>query len=205
MNNSYFVSGIGTSVGKTMVSSVLVSYWEAEYWKPIQSGDLDQTDSMMIDYLLSEQVKIHPERYKLKLAASPHYAAEEEGIQIKLEDFKIPETNNNLIIEGAGGLMVPISESKFIIDLIEHLKLPVILVCNDYLGCINHTLLSYILLKERNIKLSYLVLNGEFIKSTERILLQQKPRDTRVIRIPWMKEQNPKAHQEALKKMKIEY
>lgn len=178
-----FVTGIGTEVGKTVCSSVLTKYFNADYWKPIQSGDLHFSDSMKIKEWVGENVVIHPEIFQLQLAASPHQSAAEEGVLINSNDFKIPETQNNLIIEGAGGLMVPISDDEFIIDLIEKLNLPVALVVRNYLGCINHTLLSLMALEQKNIKLEYLILNGGFPKDTERIICKNIQKETKIIRI----------------------
>lgn len=179
-----FVTGIGTEIGKTVCSSILTKYFKADYWKPIQSGDLHFSDSMKIKEWVGENVVIHPEKYRLQLAASPHQSALEEGILIKSKDFKLPETQNNLILEGAGGLMVPISDEEFIIDLIEKLNLPVALVVKNYLGCINHTLLSFMVLEQKNIKLEYLILNGNFPEDTERIICKNIQQETKIIRIP---------------------
>jgi len=126
---------------------------------------------------------IHPETYKLKRAASPHQSAKEEDIEIQLTDFKLPQTLNNLIVEGAGGLFVPISDNDFIIDLIKKLCLPVILVARDYLGCINHTLLSIEALKTRNIPIAYFVFNGNFMPETERIIRKHLEEKIQVIKI----------------------
>ncbi|WP_411812409.1 dethiobiotin synthase [Chryseobacterium scophthalmum] len=179
-----FVTGIGTEIGKTVCSSILTKYFKADYWKPIQSGDLHFSDSMKIKEWVGENVVIHPERYRLQLAASPHQSALEEGILINSNDFKLPETQNNLIVEGAGGLMVPISDEEFIIDLIEKLNLPVALVVRNYLGCINHTLLSLMALEQKNIKLEYLILNGSFPADTERVICKNIQEETKIIRIP---------------------
>ncbi|AZA75966.1 dethiobiotin synthase [Chryseobacterium indoltheticum] len=179
-----FITGIGTEIGKTVCSAILTKYFKADYWKPIQSGDLHFSDSMKIKEWVGENVIIHPERYRLQLAASPHQSALEEGILITGNDFKLPETQNNLIVEGAGGLMVPISDDEFIIDLIEKLNLPVALVVRNYLGCINHTLLSLKALEQKNIKLEYLILNGSFPADTERIICKNIQEETKIIRIP---------------------
>ncbi len=179
-----FVTGIGTEIGKTVCSSIITKYFKADYWKPIQSGDLHFSDSMKIKEWVGENVVIHPEKYRLKLAASPHQSALEEGILINSNDFKLPETQNNLIVEGAGGLMVPISDDEFIIDLIEKLNLPVVLVVKNYLGCINHTLLSLMALEQKNIKLEYLILNGSFPEDTERVICKNIQEETKIIRIP---------------------
>lgn len=179
-----FVTGIGTEVGKTVCSAILTKYFNAEYWKPIQSGDLDFSDSMKIKNWVGDTMVIHPEMYRLKLAASPHQSAAEEGITININDFKLPETQNNLIVEGAGGLMVPLSDTEFMIDLIEKLNIPVALVVRNYLGCINHSLLSIMVLNQRKITLKYVILNGNFPADTERVICKNMPQETEIIRIP---------------------
>lgn len=179
-----FVTGIGTEVGKTVCSAVLTKYFQAEYWKPVQSGDLEYSDTMKIKDWVGKHTVCHPERYRFKLAASPHQSAKEEGILIDLNEFQIPKTQNHLIIEGAGGLMVPLNDNEFIIDLIEKLNVPVALVVKNYLGCINHTLLSVLVLNQKKIKLNYLILNGNFPPDTERVICENIPPETEIIRIP---------------------
>lgn len=183
--NKLFITGIGTEVGKTVCSAVLVQYFKADYWKPVQSGDLDYTDSHKIASW-TENTRCHPEIYRLKLAASPHQSAGEENIEIKIENFKLPKTDNSLIVEGAGGLMVPLSDHVFMIDLIKKLSLPVGLVVRNYLGCINHTLLSVMALYQKEIKLEFLILNGTFPPDTERVITEFIKKETRIIRIPEM-------------------
>jgi dethiobiotin synthetase len=117
---------------------------------------------MKIKDWVGEHTVCHPERYRFKLAASPHQSAREEGILIDLNEFQIPKTQNHLIIEGAGGLMVPLNDNEFIIDLIEKLNVPAALVVKNYLGCINHTLLSVLVLNQKKIKLNYLILTEIF-------------------------------------------
>lgn len=181
-----FITGIGTEIGKTVCSAILVQYFKADYWKPVQSGDLHYTDSDKIKNW-SDDTICHPETYRLQLAASPHQSARAENIQIRLDDFKLPETQNTLIVEGAGGLMVPLSDDTFMIDLIEKLKLPSALVVRNYLGCINHTLLSIMALQQRNITLEYLILNGYFPEDTERVILNFITKETKIIKIPEIK------------------
>jgi len=183
--NQLFITGIGTEVGKTICSAVLLEYFKADYWKPVQSGDLDYTDSHKIESW-TENTVCHPETYRFKLAASPHQSAREENVQINLDLFKLPETENKLIVEGAGGLMVPLSDHVFMIDLIKKLSLPVGLVVRNYLGCINHTLLSVIALYQKEIKLEFLILNGTFPPDTERVITEFIKKETRIIRIPEM-------------------
>ncbi len=159
-----FVTGIGTGIGKTIVSGYLCKNFGYDYWKPIQSGDLEISDSIFIAQHLNE-VKIWPERYRLTKPMSPHAAAEIDEVEIDLSDFDLP-ASNNLLVEGAGGLMVPLNNQDLMIDLIKHLQLPVVLVIRDYLGCINHTLLSFEILKQRKIEVCCVVYNGNFVPST---------------------------------------
>lgn len=204
MSKKYFVTGIGTSVGKTIVSAVLVKLWNAEYWKPIQSGDLESSDSLMLRALVGNELIVHPERYKLNTPASPHYSAEVDGVEISIQDFQCPETNGNLIVEGAGGMFVPINDQEFIIDLAEHLDLPVILVCSDYLGSINHSLLSFHSLNERGIAVEYIVLNGEFKESSRRILIKNKPAGSKIMEIPQLETLDAAGLENAINKIRIE-
>ncbi|SMC36084.1 dethiobiotin synthase [Chryseobacterium sp. YR221] len=178
-----FITGIGTEIGKTICSAILVQYFKADYWKPVQSGDLHYTDSHKIEDW-TDHTTCYPETHRLQLAASPHQSAREKNIQIQLDDFQLPETENSLIVEGAGGLMVPLSDHIFMIDLIEILELPAALVVRNYLGCINHSLLSIMALQQRNIKLEYLILNGTFPQDTERLICSFIESDTKIIRIP---------------------
>lgn len=159
--NSFFITGIGTDVGKTIVSAILVEALQADYWKPIEAGNVESSDPMIISNLITNRVsEIHPPSYSFALPASPHFAAEKEGIKIDLSQIKIPITKNKLIIEGAGGLMVPLNRKELIIDLIIQLKVPVILVVKNYLGAINHTLLSIDLLAKKNVEVKGIIYNG---------------------------------------------
>ncbi|TDQ11096.1 dethiobiotin synthase [Pedobacter metabolipauper] len=180
-----FVTGIGTDVGKTICSAVLCEQLKADYWKPVQAGDLGFTDSDRVRKMVRNPLtKIHPEAFRLKLAASPHHSALVEGIEICRESFKLPETDRLLLIEGAGGLFVPLSSSFFMIDLIIQFEAEAVLVVRNYLGCINHTLLSIEALKQKNIVLKYIVLNGNFPEATKAIILEQFPEETTLIEIP---------------------
>ncbi|MDG1476082.1 MAG: dethiobiotin synthase [Vicingaceae bacterium] len=167
-----FVTGIGTDVGKTVVSAILTEALEADYWKPVQAGDLDNSDSIKVQNLISNQkTVIHSEGIKLNSPMSPHAAATIDNVEINLRDFKLPETNNNLIVEGAGGLMVPLNDKDLIIDLIKELDIEVVLVSQNYLGCINHTILSIDTLKNRGIEVLGIVFNGETNEETEKYIL----------------------------------
>jgi len=197
-----FITGIGTEVGKTVCSAILTKYFNADYWKPVQSGDLDFSDSMKIKNWIGENVICHSETYCFELAASPHQSAFEENVLIDLNTFKLPQTQNNLIIEGAGGLIVPLNDKDFMIDLIEQLNIPVALVARNYLGCINHTLLSILALNQKKIKLQYLILNGNFPHDTERIICKNIPLETTIIRIPDIKNITMENIENVVKKLK---
>jgi dethiobiotin synthetase len=167
-----FVTGIGTDVGKTIVSAVLVEALQADYWKPIQSGDLDNSDTKKVQRLVTNtKSQFHQEAYRLNTPASPHYAAELDGIDISLKNIQLPQTNNHLIIEGAGGLMVPINhKGETIIDVIKHLDASVILVSRHYLGSINHTLMSLNVIKSEGLKVEGIIFVGDENKATESII-----------------------------------
>ena len=167
-----FVTGIGTEVGKTVVSAILTEGLEADYWKPIQAGDLENSDAMKIGkYISNSKSKIHNETYRLSEAMSPHAAAAIDRVKIELDSFKLPETNNNLIVEGAGGLMVPLNDRDLIIDLINYLNIEVVLVVQNYLGSINHTLLSIEILKSKSIRVIGIIFNGTENKDSENYIL----------------------------------
>lgn len=160
-HNQYFVTGIGTEIGKTVVAATLVEALQADYWKPIQSGDLDHTDSMKVqNWISNAQTRIFPERFRLNTPLSPHAAAAIDGVEIKVQDFQLPDTSRPLIVEGAGGLLVPLNHRETMLDLMQNLGLPVILVVRHYLGSINHTLLSLEVLRSRGIVLAGLLYNG---------------------------------------------
>ena len=168
-----FITGNGTDIGKTIISAIITEHLEADYWKPVQSGELDNTDTMKVKQLISNSKTVfHTERFKLIQPLSPHASAEIDGIKIQLEDFKLPVTNNHLVIEGAGGLMVPLNNKILIADLITHFASSVILVSRNYLGSINHTLLTIQELRRRNIPIIGIVFNGEHTPQTENFILQ---------------------------------
>jgi dethiobiotin synthetase len=160
-NRTIFVTGIGTGIGKTIVSAALVEKLKADYWKPVQSGDLDNSDTIKVKSLITNTVSVfHPEAYKLTQPFSPHKSAAIDGIKIDQNKIIPPETGNTLIIEGAGGLMVPLKDNFLMIDLIKQLNAEVILVSRNYLGSINHTLLSIDALKHRNIPIVGIIFSG---------------------------------------------
>src|SRR6195952_5566707 len=137
-----FITGIGTGIGKTIISAILVEKLKADYWKPIQSGDLDESDTLKVKSLITNTKSVfHPEAYRLTQPYSPHKSADLDNVIIEADKIILPETDNQLIIEGAGGLMVPLADNFLMIDLIKTLNTEVILVSKHYLGSINHTLL----------------------------------------------------------------
>lgn len=168
-----FITGIGTDVGKTVCSAILVEALKADYWKPVQTGSFYGTDAEKIKKLISNEKSVfHKESVLLEKYMSPHSAAEEAGVEIKLEDIQLPETNNTLIIEGAGGIMVPLNHQHFMIDLIQKFDCEVIVVVQNYLGSINHTLLTFEALKHRNINVTGLIFNGPPHKMSHDIILE---------------------------------
>lgn len=184
-----FITGIGTGIGKTVASAIMVESLQADYWKPIQSGDLDYTDTDKVKELVSnKKSKFHPEAYRLTQPYSPHKSAELDGIQIELANIILPETDNQLIIEGAGGLLVPLNDTDLMIDLIKIFDAEVVLVSQHYLGSINHTLMSAEILKSRKVDLKMVIFCGDENKSSENII--SKHLNTRIIRIPFFKELN---------------
>jgi dethiobiotin synthetase len=166
-----FITGIGTGIGKTIVAAILTESLEADYWKPVQSGDLDNSDTMKVKSLVSNHKTVfHSEAYRLTQPFSPHKSAALDGVEINLNDFKLPETNNTLIIEGAGGLMVPLNNKDLMIDLIEKLNAEVVLVIQHYLGSINHSLLSLQALYSRNIPVRAIIFNGDSDAYSENVI-----------------------------------
>ncbi|WP_304200493.1 dethiobiotin synthase [Flavobacterium alvei] len=168
-----FVTGISTDVGKTIASSIIVEALQADYWKPIQAGDLDNSDSHKIkSYISNTESKFHTNAYALNTPASPHLAAELDGITIDLKNSKEPETKNHLVIEGAGGVFVPLNDNDCVIDLIQK-DYKVIVVSRHYLGSINHTLLTIEALKNRQLNIDGIIFSGDENKSSESIILNK--------------------------------
>ena len=157
-----FITGIGTEIGKTVISAIFTEALQADYFKALQAGNLDELDRNTVKSLISnKKSNFHPESYLLTSPLSPHTSAEIDGIEIDLKKITIPKTQNHLIIEGAGGILVPLNNTKTVIDLIKQFNVPVVIVSKNYLGSINHTLLTYEILKANNIKILGLVFNGE--------------------------------------------
>jgi dethiobiotin synthetase len=169
-----FITGIGTGVGKTIASAVVTEALNAHYWKPIQAGFEDGTDATTIEQLVSNSSIIHQEVYKLAMPASPHIAAKAQGISISVASivtaYKAINTNGKpLVIEGAGGLLVPINENEFIIDMIKALQAKVILVSRNYLGSINHSLLTAQVCKANGIDVVGWIFNDNYLQYEQEI------------------------------------
>ncbi len=170
MSKTYFITGIGTEVGKTVVAAIVVKALKADYWKPIQAGDLDNSDTHKVQKLINDETTVyHDNSYALKTPMSPHAAAEIDGISIDIKKINPPKTEKDLVIEGAGGLMVPLNNKNTILDLISK-EYSVILVSRHYLGSINHTLLSIEAIKNRGIEKIGVIFSGEENRSTEAII-----------------------------------
>nr|WP_314803163.1 dethiobiotin synthase [uncultured Capnocytophaga sp.] len=167
MNDTYFITGISTEVGKTISSAIVVESLQADYWKPIQSGDLDNSDTMKVKSLISNSIStFFPSNYEFDYPASPHLSAQMEGRHIELAHIKRPHSSNTLVIEGAGGLFVPLNERNTILDLM----LPtdkIVLVSRHYLGSINHTMLSVEALQRRGLNIFGIIFSGEENTATE--------------------------------------
>ena len=169
--NRIFVTGTGTDVGKTVISAILVEALKADYWKPVQAGDLQNTDTMRVKDLVSNNQSVfYPESFRLTKSISPHAAAAYDNFEIKESNIIPPRHTNTLIIEGAGGLMVPLNRNFLMIDLIQQLKAEVVLVSKNYLGSINHTLLSAEALQCRNIPVRGIIFNGSSVITTEKFI-----------------------------------
>lgn len=197
----FFVTGTDTGIGKTLVSGMLMSALDATYWKPIQAGLDEETDTEFVQRVSkANESRIVAERYRLETPMSPHAAADIDQIEISLADFELPEyKTKHMIVEGAGGLIVPINSKETILDLISHLNLPVLLVARSSLGTLNHTLLSLEALRARGIKVFAVVLNGEKHPSNKETI--EKFGNVDVFEIEPMKEINTESLSKAFRKL----
>jgi dethiobiotin synthetase len=207
--NTIFVTGTGTDVGKTIASAILCEALEGDYWKPVQAGFDNGTDATLLQSLITNKKTIvHPETYKLKLAASPHIAARKEDLKIELdkiyEDYLrivnressiVNSTQNsehktqNLIIEGAGGLLVPLNENESVLDLIKKLDAKVILVSKNYLGSINHSMLTAAVCKENNLDVLGWMFNEDYMNYE--LEIEQWSGYTKIATVPTCEDINP--------------
>lgn len=155
-----FVTGTDTDVGKTLVSAWLTQAWQADYWKPVQTGAADITDYGTVEKLVPGAV-IHPSAYVFQAPLSPHDAARRERARIDLSALVPPATGNVLVVEGAGGVMVPLNDTALTVDFMERLGLPAVVVARSGLGTINHTLMTLEVLRRRRIPILGVVMNGQ--------------------------------------------
>ena len=193
-----FVTSIDTNIGKTVCSSILCAGLGYDYWKPVQCGDLDFSDSMKVKSY-SPLTKVHAESFQLNAPMSPHEAAKLENMDISINDFKLPKSEE-IIIEGAGGVMVPLNyKGNMIVELASMFKAKVIIVFKNYLGSINHTLLTIDKVKSVGLDILGLLVVGDEVTSSERII-EDATQMNIIARIPivdcvnqkWVKEQGLK-------------
>ena len=181
-----FVTGTDTDVGKTVVSSWIVHHWNAHYWKPIQSGLSDPTDSETITQLSQiDPQRVFPETYRLNQPLSPHASAAIDGIEIHLEQFQLPTVPHDarLVVEGAGGILVPINDDQMVIDIMQKIGLPVLVVARSGLGTLNHTLLTLAALRNRNFKIAGVVMVGQ-VNDSNREALEHYGQTTVLAELP---------------------
>jgi dethiobiotin synthetase len=168
-----FITGISTDVGKTIASAIIVEALQSDYWKPIQAGDLNHSDTHKVQSLVSNsQSHFHSNSYALQTPASPHLAAAIDGLTIAMNQIQEPKTNNHLVVEGAGGILVPLNETQSVVDLIQP-DYKVIVVSRHYLGSINHTLLTIEALQNRQIQVAGIIFSGDENTSSESIILSR--------------------------------
>ena len=159
--SGFFVTGTDTEVGKTLVSAWLLTQLEGTYWKPIQAGTVPTTDSATVQLLAELPVsRVLPESYLLPEPMAPHEAARRANVAMDMEKLRLPPHDGLVVVEGAGGLMVPIADGAYMIDLADSLDLPIILVARSTLGTINHTLLSLEAIRRRGLPLAGIVISG---------------------------------------------
>ena len=170
---NYFVTAIGTDSGKTVVSAILAEALQADYWKPVQAGLPADSDTVR-ELISNLDTIIHPEAVRLKMPASPHAAAEAEGRELRVSDILLPvAAREPLVIEGAGGCLVPLNAKESVIDLVPQFGARIILVSNHYLGSINHTLLTAAFLKQRGYPVEGIIFNGDPMPGTEEVILER--------------------------------
>jgi dethiobiotin synthetase len=180
MNKPVFITGIGTEIGKTVAAAIVTEALQADYWKPVQAGFSDGTDAGRVQSLVSNTVTVvHPEAYRLRMPASPHIAAAREGVEISLEKIaekyeaireKMSSSSRKLVIEGAGGLLVPLEPGLFIADLIARLGARVVLVSRNYLGSINHSLLTAAYCKQKGLDVAGWLFNDQYLDYADEIV-----------------------------------
>jgi len=193
----FVLAGTDTDVGKTLVAAMLAAGLPAAYWKPIQSGLTETTDTEIVRALSGlPGTYFLPEAYRLQTPISPHAAATLDGMVIERQRLKLPSVEGRLIVEGAGGLMVPINDQTLLIDVLGDWGLPVLLVSRSRLGTINHTLLSLAALREYGIEVLGVVMNGGE-DTVSRQAIESYGKVKVLAQLPVMAELNPTAIKEA--------
>jgi len=199
------ILGIHTDIGKTVTSAAMTEALQADYWKPVQAGDLDNSDSIKIKkWISNSRSVIHEEAVRLQMAASPHTAAKDENRLYDFREFQVPKTENTLLIETAGGIFSPIDDEHTMLDMVEYFQWETALVCKNYLGSINHTLLSLEAIRRRNIDILALIVNGERNESAESFI-RSYAKTERVIHIPELQEIGQQSISETAKIFKAQW
>ena len=182
----FFVTGTDTDVGKTLVSAWLLSHLDATYWKPVQAGTEPSTDSATVQRMAALPVgRILPEAYVLPEPMAPHEAARRAGVTLEMAKLELPAHDGLVVVEGAGGLMVPITDDAYMIDLAAELDLPVILAARSTLGTINHTLLSIEAIRRRGLDLAGVVISGPETPPN-RAAIERYGQVEVIAEIPWL-------------------
>ena len=172
MTRSIAILGIHTGIGKTIASAVLAEAMNADYWKPVQAGT-EERDTLLVRQLITDgSSRAHDESVLLSQPLSPHTAAAMDTVEIDYAQFAWPKTDKTLLVETAGGILSPMTARATMADFVTHFKLPAILVTQNYLGSINHTLMSIEVLKNRGISLLGIVVNGIANESSENFITQ---------------------------------
>lgn len=188
MSRKISILGIHTDIGKTVAAAVMTEALQADYWKPVQAGDLDNSDTKKIKkWISNNRSVVHNEAIRLQMAASPHIAAANENLVYSFKDFKMPQNENLLLIETAGGVYSPIDKEHTMLDMVEYYGWETVLVSNNYLGSINHTLLCLEAIKKRNIDILALIINGARNESSEQFIRKYAKID-KIVYIPSLSE-----------------
>lgn len=203
--NNIFITGIGTGVGKTIASAVVTAALDANYWKPVQAGLKDGTDAETVRSLIPAPERVQAELYRLQMPASPHLAAAKEGIVIDGENIRekareLQDAQRTLVIEGAGGLMVPLGKTLFTMDIIRMLEAKVIVVSQNYLGSINHSLLTAMALRKSVVPVLGWIFTGDHHTNEDDII--QWTGFPRIGRIPRARKVTPAFVQEQAELMR---
>jgi dethiobiotin synthetase len=203
MPKQFIIAGIGTEIGKTLISAIFTQGLQADYWKPVQSGNPEEADALFIEQMTQvPDGQIWESSYLLTQPLSPHSAAEIDGLRISLDKIQLPATTRPLIVELAGGILVPLNEKDTNLDLIKQIGFPVVLVSKNYLGSINHTLLSYEILNAQQIPIAGIVFNGPANPSGEKFILNHTGLKV-LLRVPELRKIDPEIIQEYAKQIEL--